>query len=227
MATTSGGKTLLVPTPFALKMALLDACIRTQGRSEGERFFPAIRDLQVAARPPERIVVNNTFMKILRPVEIKDKKTADQRIARARASKQWPYQRTIAYREFVQFDGPLALAFAPTESLPDGMLAGLLTQIHYLGKRGGFMQLLGPPTKMERLPSGFTRLNPSEPQPFHNQGTLQWLDDCGPAMTFAHADIYSGKKLRANREDGRVFHSVVLPYRLVRSSRSFSYYERI
>ncbi len=27
-ATTSGGKTLLTPTPFALKMALLDAAIR-------------------------------------------------------------------------------------------------------------------------------------------------------------------------------------------------------
>ena len=35
-ATASGGKTLLVPTPFAIKMALLDVACRLAGRAAAE-----------------------------------------------------------------------------------------------------------------------------------------------------------------------------------------------
>ena len=47
-ATSSGGKTLLIPTPYAIKMALLDVAIRTSGIEEGERLFPFLRDLAVS-----------------------------------------------------------------------------------------------------------------------------------------------------------------------------------
>lgn len=226
-ATTSGGKSLIVPTPFAIKMALLDACIRTRGLDVGQHLFPVLRDMAVAARPPQQIVVNNTFMKILRPVETKDRKTADAKIARQRARKQWPYQNTIAFREYVQFGGPVALAISPKEEDEDlcRVLERLLVQINYLGKRGGFLQPLGPPRQSDSLPHDFTLLNPPEGQPFLRNGLAQVLDDCGPAMTFEHADIYSGKRIRPGKE--RILHPVVLPYRLTRSSRGFTLYERI
>jgi hypothetical protein len=44
-------------------------------------------------------------------------------------------------------------------------------------------------------------------------------------LTFDHANIYSGKGIKLGKE--RILHHVVLPYRLVRSSKSYSYYERI
>ncbi|HRV95730.1 MAG TPA: hypothetical protein P5526_26485 [Anaerolineae bacterium] len=44
-------------------------------------------------------------------------------------------------------------------------------------------------------------------------------------MTFDHTNIYSGKAIKLSRE--RILHHVVLPYRLVRSSKGYSYYERI
>jgi hypothetical protein len=227
-ATSSGGKTLLVPTPFALKMALLDACIRTRGRSEGERLFPAIRDLKVAIRLPKYIVVNNTFVKILRKKEIKVPKAKKAAaIARAKANRQWPFYRTIAFREYVHYSGPLALALTSPESAVDlGILKALLVQINYLGKRGGFMQLLREPELSEELPEGFIVLNPNGFQPFNAFGTPQELDDCTPQMTFEHADVYNTKK-RITLGKERVLRTVVLPYALRRSSRSFSYYERI
>ena len=46
-ATSSGGKSLLVPTPFALKMALLDGACRLWGVSEAEAIWPVLRDLPV------------------------------------------------------------------------------------------------------------------------------------------------------------------------------------
>jgi hypothetical protein len=72
--------------------------------------------------------------------------------------------------------------------------------------------------------NGYTLL--TEPTTtFSVNGLLQMLDDCGPKMTFAHADIYSGKRIALGKE--RILHHVVLPYRLVRSSKGYSYYERI
>ena len=53
-ATTSGGKSLIVPTPFAVKMALLDVAIRTQGAAAGSGMFPALRSLRIALCLPER-----------------------------------------------------------------------------------------------------------------------------------------------------------------------------
>jgi len=121
----------------------------------------------------------------------------------------------------------LALALSPGEDDGDllRVLGRLLVQINYLGKRGGFLQLLALPRQSDFLPDGFTLLNPAEPQPFLRDGLPQILDDCGPSMTFEHADIYSGKRIRLGKE--RILHHVVLPYRLARSSRGFTLYERI
>jgi len=44
-------------------------------------------------------------------------------------------------------------------------------------------------------------------------------------MTFDHADIYSAKRITLGKE--RILRHVVLPYRLARSSRGYSLYERI
>jgi hypothetical protein len=206
MATSSGGKTLIVPTPFAVKTALLDAAIRTRGLERGKALFPGIRALEIAARLPRQIVVNNTFNRILRA-------------ARSPSPGQWPYQRTIGFREYVQFGGPLALAF---EDLPDE-LRSLLPQINYLGKRGGFIQLLNAPETTDERPEGFTLLTEGVDGAFP-LGTLQMVDDWGAKLTFEHVNIYSDKRIRTGTH--RIFHHIVLPHEPIRSSRGFTLYER-
>ena len=102
-------------------------------------------------------------------------------------------------------------------------------QVNYLGKRGGFLQLAAPPQAMDTLPTHgetWTILTAKDPA-FVMGGTLQPLDDCGEKMTLSHADIYSGKRLGLNREDGRVIRPIVLPVRAVSSSRSFTLYQHI
>jgi hypothetical protein len=51
------------------------------------------------------------------------------------------------------------------------------------------------------------------------------MDDWGPQLTFEKVNIYSDEDIRLGRD--RIREPVILPYRLVRSSRNFSYYERI
>jgi hypothetical protein len=176
-------------------------------------------------RLPQRIVVNNTFAKILRWKEIKSKASEKEAaIARAVAGRQWPFQKTIAFREYVQFGGPLALAF---QGMATKDLTPLLMQVNYLGKRGGFMQLLRRPETTEELPAGFTVLTEGVNGAFL-LGVLQMVDDCGESLTFDKANVYDrSRKSQIKVGKDRIFHHIVLPYRSTRSSRGFTLYERI
>lgn len=235
-ATTSGGKSLLTPTAFAVKMALLNASIQTVGLEEGQKRFPTLRDLRIALSPPETITILKSFAKIRRLAEFKDAKTRVEKQADLIDKKQFPFQSTIAYRELVQFGDPLeaphrnALRVACTTASGDipPWLGSALMAINYIGKRGGFMQPLGQSvlTEISGEISGrtFTEIT-QDSTVFDVNGTLQMLDDCGETMTFEHASIYSSKRISLGKE--RVLRHVVLPYRLTRSSRGYSLYERI
>ncbi|GHO49676.1 hypothetical protein [Ktedonospora formicarum] len=223
-ATSSGGKTLLIPTPFAIKMALLSAAIRVRGLQEGERLFPFLRDLEIYLEPPEEMIVVKSFSKIRR--ELKDKSNAEKAL-KAREKKEYPMQPTIAYREYVNYKGSLRFACQyPDEAPLTRVLPELATYVNYIGKRGGFLQLLAVPENSSELPQGkFLHLTADGLQAFEVNGTLQMLDDCGPSLTFKQADTYNEAKIVLHKD--RVLRHVVLPYQQIRSSRSYSWYQRL
>jgi hypothetical protein len=231
-ATSSGGQTLIAPTAFALKMAVLNATIQTAGLDTGRERFPVIRDLSIAIDLPNRITVLKSFAKIRRPARLGDPNTRDQTIAALRASNQYPFQATIAYRELVQFGEPLSapldnaisIAFTAPDRNPPSWLGSILLAINYLGKRGSFLQPISAPMVVDTLDQRFTLIT-QDSSDFLMNSTLQMLDDCGDTMTFDHADIYNAKRITLGRE--RVLRHVALPYALTRSSRGYSLYERI
>lgn len=206
-ATSTGGRSLLVPTPFAIRMALLDAAIRTEGVSAGPDAFEKIKSLQLAMRPPTYVAVTSTIVKVLKPEREATKRGREM-------------QRTIAFREYVHLVGELALACGGDSNLLDAIRPWLI-QINYFGKRGSFMQLLGSPEDAPNLPEGFILLS-RQPDRFPLDGVLQPLDDCKANVTFEQVNIYSKAKLG---KDDRPKSYVVLPYRLRRSSKSFTWYE--
>jgi len=222
-ATVSGGKTLITPTPFAIKMALLDATIRLWGREQGAAWWPQLRDLEVAVVLPEHLLVVKTFQRILRPQGLRD---------RWGTGLKGPWGANIVYREYVHFDPNASLQIAVWDTHMDaGMLpwAELFSQINYFGKRGGFFQFVDvtmADTLDEML---FTHLNKPSEAGFDPRGLMQLLDDCGPEMTFAHADIYDTKhpRLKINRPDGRLLNVVVLPYAQTSAGRGFTAYQRL
>ena len=214
-ATASGGKTLLAPTPFAVKMALLDVAFRVFGADRAETLWKEIAPLRIAIRPCPQIVVTNLFQRVLKP-------------NRPGYDTQKPdagfFQRTIGYREYAHLVGPWAIGLGWEEGLKGDWLGTLMLNITYFGKRGGFVQATDAPAFADRLPDGYVELTRS-PAEFSLDGTMQAMDDCAPDVVFKKINIYDETKLKAGRD--RLTRNIVLPYRVTRASRSFTLYDRI
>lgn len=208
-ATTSGGKSLLVPTPFALKMALLSVICQSEGEQVGRAEWPWVCNMLCALRPPKQVVVNHTAGRVLRP-------------RRPDSVSKEPMQSTLGYREYVQWDGPLGIGFQVESNAPVQRLSRWLANIQYVGKRGSFVQLQAIPELYDVLPDGFIKIDGQLPEEFGLEEVLTELDDTTPSATFDRVNIYSSVTLRKGVD--RVLRSVVLPYRLVSSSQQYSLY---
>lgn len=215
LTTASGGKSLLLPTPFAIKMALLDTACRLQGVETARANWPFIRTFTVGLKLPEQAVVTNLFQKVLRP----------RRNAIALdAPDSGAFQRSIGYREYVQLAGTIGIALGWQDQERHEWLVDLLLNVNYLGKRGSFVQLVQLPTYANELPEDYLDVSVSA-DTIPLQGTLQMMDDCSPETTFEQVDIYSAKPLRMGKD--RILRHVVLPYRVEHSSRSYTLYRRL
>jgi len=225
-ATSTGGKALLWPTPFSFKMALLDVIIKREGVARGKAMWPLLRDGKVAIDGPSQIAVTNTFTRILKPMKGKPKLDEETNLTRGMI-------KTIGFREYVQWQGEMRIAFWQ-EAYADQQATNeewqlWLTSIHYMGKRGGFVQASGASDILENavddLPEVFTPLEKIGVC-FPLDGTLQLMDDCSPGLTFDQVNIYSSvKNIRIGKE--RLLNPVIIPYRVARSSRSYTLYRRL
>jgi hypothetical protein len=229
VATSTGAKTLFLPTPFVVRTALLDAAIRTKGIHSAEEAFETLKTLRIAASPPERVVITNLFAKVQKPKRSDGKKEADAEEDEAEGG--GAMTRSIAFREYAHLDGVLGLAFEGSDAALK-LVEELCPQVNYFGKRGSFFQWTNRIRYESELPTGFTRLD--QGLAFENGktsgapaafplGVIQLMDDWGKALTFEKVNVYSDAKITIPKD--RVRHQVVFPYRLARSSRGFSYYE--
>lgn len=208
LATSSGGKTNLVPSMYSMKMALLDAAFRMG--IDGKEIFPWVRDLHISFEPPRKAVVNNSFIKILS--EPKDKKSGPAFIS------------SVGYREFVSFEGDLKVAIR-LDGLDDEqvkVLADLLMHIHYLGKRGSFVQMMSQ-ERTEQLGATFS-YQMGERTAMSAHVIMQYIDDMGEKATFESINSYDSTSARIGKD--RVIKQVFLPYRLQSSSRGYTMYTR-
>jgi len=233
LATSTGAKTLFVPSPFAIRTALLDAAIRTQGIIVGSAAFEVLKAVTLAIRPPEQVAVTNLFAKVQKPAR-KDKsnKGGEESESDDDDEQGKAMTHTIAFREYAHLWGMLGIAINGDENSL-AMVNQLLPQVNYFGKRGGFVQLFDAPLMSSTLPQDYFRLNGNSiptgvgtgdlPQTFP-LGVIQVIDDWGPDLDFEKVNVHKAAGITLGKD--RVRKSVVLPYRLTRSSKSFSLYER-
>jgi len=198
--TKTGGKTLLCPTPYAVRMALLDRMIRNNGVDYGEVRFPLIRDMKIAIQPPMVVVINRTFQKILRP-PFKDG--------------QWTS--TIAMREFCIQTGALRIAFEVEASFISE-LTSALSAVNYFGQRGSFFQLVNL-VEVDEIPADFVDV--TQPTQTLQFGFLQRMDDMQPEAEFDDVNVFNPKS-----KGGRRSYNVVFPYTLDHNGFNHSVWRR-
>ena len=226
ITTAAGGQTLLVPTPYAVKLALTDAIARVEGEAAGSSLFRLVQPLEVRLRPPRYSVVTHTFNRV-RWAARGDKGVDDDDADDAGASGPWATR--IAYREYCFLAGDLAIAVAAGELTPEQQdrLVYACSLITYFGKRGGFFQFIGTNVE-DSLDGGFDV--PANPPPTDlNYAVVQVLDDlprgADPSL-WERVNSFSTSPVRL--EEHRLVRNRlrVLAARRVRSSRTYTLYER-
>ncbi len=203
--TSSGAKTLLIPTMYSVKMALIDAAFRSG--KDGVEVFERVKSLEIRFRPPGHAAVTHGFIKIRREPKVKDPNS--------------PFHPTVAYREFCAFDGELTVAIGTEKNA--SWLEELLPLVGYFGKRGSFFQFAGL-EHLETLPEHFTFPLDNPPEEFGLDVVVQPLDDLGERAAFDAISTYSTDKARLGRD--RVIVQTAVPYKVISSSRGYTLYRR-
>ncbi|MEW5814806.1 MAG: hypothetical protein AB1798_05345, partial [Spirochaetota bacterium] len=131
LATSSVGKTLVVPTPYSIKMSFVDAAFRA-GLPDEEcaDFLKSLVDVDVRIAPPNTACITHTFVKVRQ-------ESRDNNPLR-------PYIPNIAYREVVHHHGNWRWAFdlAAGDELLTQRLVRIAPHVSYIGKRGSFIQFI-------------------------------------------------------------------------------------
>src|SRR5713226_128052 len=98
LATSSVGRTLVIPTPYSIKMALVDAGFRA-GLPDDQcaELLRALTQVDVRVAPARDVVVTHTFIKVRQ--ESRD------------ADPLRPYNSTVAYRELAHLSQSTSWAF--------------------------------------------------------------------------------------------------------------------
>lgn len=208
-ATSAVGRSLIVPTPYCIKMAFVDAAFRAGiADEEAANLLRSLVGVAIRISPPSAACVTHTFVKVRQEPKVPDP---------AR-----PYIDTIAYREVVHHEGRWLWAFdlAAGDDALAGRLVDLAPFISYIGKRGSFIQFVGM-KRCSEVGAGFTQRADgtwSMPPKAH----IAPLDDFGPDAALGPLSSFSDE--RAVRGKHRVLADTVIPLGITNTGPGFTEY---
>lgn len=203
-ATSSVGRSLVVPTPYAVKMSLVEAALRSRWGGGVDEFVLDLARTRLRIGVPQRATVTHTIVKIRQAYEEKGKK--EERTAGGTP----PYKSAVAYREYVHFQGSFKWAFdlATMSERCSAALVALAPRVSYIGKRGGFIQYAGV-CRQAGLSSAFTQ-PVLEMSSIPDRAHIAFLDDFGPEANLDALNSYTSAPIKRGRH--RVFVETVVPF---------------
>jgi hypothetical protein len=213
-ATSTAGKTLLTPTPYAVKMAFLDAALRHGLTEDPDGLVRWLAGANLRIGVPRHACVTGTIQSVRQEI---------REVERKRHPELPPYRATIAMREFVHYQGTMRLAF-DLKTCPRQFVALLLhvaPAINYLGKRGSFVQYLSGATHAT-LDSAFTHPVDDRDADLPAWGQRAALDDFGAKASFAALNSFAPTAVR--RGIDRRFVETLVPLNVYNSGPGFVHY---
>ncbi|HKE26764.1 MAG TPA: hypothetical protein VKB88_30635 [Bryobacteraceae bacterium] len=212
-ATSTAGKSLLIPTPYAAKMGFVDVVLRHGLTGEPDRFITGLAKCDLRIGTPLDACITSTIQAVRQETRDEDRK---------RRPDLPPYRPNIAMRDVVHWRGVLRLAF--DVRLCDADVIPLLIEsapaINYFGKRGSFVQYLGA-SRLDVLDGTYTRpFREGTPIPLGCHRAA--LDDFGSAATFAALNTFSNSEIRSGVD--RSFVDTVVPLAVHNFGAGFVHY---
>lgn len=214
-ATNSAGKSLLTPSPYSVKMALLNAIIIYDSLEIAKDKFDLIKDLEMRFSVPEALTVNNCLIRILKD---NDKAKKEVKVDK-------PFKTTIAFREYVYLDDDIEIAINLNSEriiFPGeiNFLKKWFMHINYFGKKGCFFQFKSFEEVEELDDSKFCSVVSDGFKP----GIFMQMDDVDKKADFESMNNYNhSKKAKAKR----IANVYSFPVSLKKMSKTYSFYEKI
>lgn len=187
-ATSTAGKSLLIPTPYAAKMAFVDVALRHGLTANPDGFIRSLAERDLRIGTPFDACITSTIQAVRQETRNEDRK---------RRPNLPPYRSSIAMRDLVHWRGALHMAFGvpSTDAEMMSLLIGAAPAINYFGKRGCFVQYLGA-RRLDTLDASFTRpFREGEPIPRGCHRAV--MDDFGPRANFAALNPFSRSEIRS------------------------------
>jgi hypothetical protein len=204
-STNKGAKSLFLPSPYAIKMAILNQAITVGGdleklEAKKSKEFGYIRDSKILFYIPRNITfcVNNSFVKIHDPVREGS-----------------GFKPTISFREYIYISDKIEIVFEVDSVAQKSYIKEYLYRVNYFGKKGCFFQFIA-----------FTD-EPTEPnvKPFDANngfaGILQSYDDFDDKAIFDSVSNFSTVNSKRKEQ------ILVLPLQIESSAKSFTKFIRI
>lgn len=222
-ATNSAAKTLPCPSPYAVKMSLLNAMITHKSLNYALERFHIIRGIEIRFALPDNWVVNNCLVRIMK---LKRHDKAPNNDKKQTLQQDDPFQSTIAFREYVFFKGDLKIALSIPESIEQPLekedylrwLRKWLLHINFFGKRGCFFQFVGSSIS-ETLPNGYSQLlNDNLVAP----GIIYPLDDVDHSAEFSNMNNYDHKTKAMRVKQIHLF-----PFKQISANKSYTQYRKL
>jgi hypothetical protein len=196
-STNSGAKSLLIPSPYSIKMALFNQAITIDGKdtfAEGKsKEFVFIKDCKIEYRVSGSFCVNNCFVTI-------------------QSLRDGTFRGKPSFREYIYLSDNIEIIFDVKSEEAKQYLQKYLYRINYFGKRGCFFQFVE------------YRDNPGEPNVKEfdvsdfSPGILQEFDDVSPKADFKNMDNFDSAPAKRNKK------ILVIPVRNMNSSKSYTHF---
>jgi len=210
-ATNSAGKSLPCPSPYSVKMALLNAVITYDSLETAKRNFNLIRDLEMFFKITDAFVVNNCLIRIMK----------DNDKVKPRIKKTQPFKKTVAFREYVYFKDELNIAVKIDQDWDNKEIEFLkkwFMHINYFGKKGCFFQFVSV-KQIDELSDDYSKaLGQDFPA-----GIMFPMDDVvkDNSVLFKNMDNYDTAKAKRKQQ----IH--IFPFRQVAANKNFAYFRKL
>ncbi len=196
-STNSGAKSLLIPSPYSIKMALFNQAITIDGKEifdeSKSKEFAFIKDSKIEYRVSGSFCVNNCFVAI-------------------QSLRDGSFRSKPSFREYIYLSDNIEIIFDVKSEEARQYLQKYLYRINYFGKRGCFFQFVE------------YRDNPGEPNVKEfdvsdfSPGILQEFDDVSHKANFKNVDNFDAVSAKRDKK------ILVIPVRNMNSSKSYTHF---